>query len=187
MSQSSVNPQIKQIAARIKEMREILNMTSVYVADNLGISEELYLEYENAETDIPIGIIYKTASLMQIDSTLFLIGDGARMTDYTIVRKGHGVKIERYPGYSFSSLAINYIGRQMDPMIVTIKSDDMPAKLVRHGGQEFNYIISGKIAVTIKDKEFFLDEGDSIYFDPSVLHGQRAMSAEASFLTVINE
>ena len=49
-----------------------------------------------------------------------MTGDVPRMDDYTVVRGGNGVKVERYPGYSFSALAFNYKHRQMDPMIVTL-------------------------------------------------------------------
>jgi len=183
----SVSSSVKVIGARIKEMREILDISKREMAEKLGISGELYEGYENGSVDIPIGIIYKAAGVMNVDSTLLLTGEDARMSGYTIVRKGNGQEIERYPGYSFKSLAVNFIGRTMDPMIVTIKADDLPAKLVSHGGNEFNYVLEGTIIVTIKDREFVLDAGDSIYFDPSAMHGQRAVSPVARFLTVINE
>ncbi len=199
MSQSSVESDVKRtetgnlsdsvgaVASRIKEMREILDISSEEMSRKLGVSIELYTEYESGTKDIPIGIIYKAASAMGVDSTLLLIGENARMQSYTVVRNGAGVEIERYPGYSFSSLAINFIGRTMDPMVVTIHADDLPAKLVKHGGQEFNYVIEGSVAVTINGHEFVLNEGDSIYFDPSLPHGQKAVTSIARFLTVINE
>ena len=106
---------------------------------------------------------------------------------FTVVRKNKGVSIERYPGYRFSSLAINYINRLMSPMIVTLKKDDEEPELVTHGGQEFNYVLTGKVAVTIGRKKIILEEGDSIYFNPTIPHGQRAVDGDATFLTVINE
>ena len=42
-----MNEQILQISARIKELREILEMDVSEVAEALGISESLYLQYEN--------------------------------------------------------------------------------------------------------------------------------------------
>ena len=52
------------------------------------------------------------------------------MNDYTIVRKGQGVEIERYKGYKFRSLAFNYIGRQFDPMVVDLEPMETPPELV---------------------------------------------------------
>lgn len=107
------------------------------------------------------------------------------MEDYTIVRKGKGMKVERYEGYSFNSLAYNFIHRLMDPMIVDLKPKDVPPELVSHAGQEFNYVIEGTVVVTISGREYVLNAGDSIYFDPRKLHGQKAVGGPAKFLTVI--
>lgn len=182
----NIEEQIKLVAKRIKEMREILEISVERVAAALNISAEQYLRYENCEDNIPINIIYGVAQVFNVDSTTLLTGDAPRMVDYTVVRGGNGIEIERCPGYSFSSLAINYIGRTMDPMIVTLKSDDKPADLIQHNGQEFNYVIEGTIIVKVGPHEFELNAGDSIYFNPSLLHGQRAKSPVARFLTVLN-
>jgi len=184
---SNVSAPIEAVASRIKEMRDILDISVETMAQKLDITVEQYLEYENCEKDIPIGVIYKAANVMGIDSTLLLIGESARMQSYTVVRKGGGVEIERYRGYSFTSLAMNYIGRTMDPMIVTIHNDEQPAKPVKHGGQEFNYVLEGKIIVTVNGNDFLLEEGDSIYFNPELWHAQKAVTSVARFLTVINE
>ena len=182
----SVVNQIGQIAARIAEMRDLCGMSIEEVSEKLDVLPELYRRYESGAEDIPIGVVYTLAQIFGIDSTTLLTGDRARMTDYTVVRAGKGIEIERFPGYSFSSLAINYIGRQMDPMIVTMSLSDKPAKLVTHPGQEFNYVLKGKIRVVIGEHFFDLDTGDSIYFNPMLPHGQRALSETAEFLTVIN-
>lgn len=179
--------EIKQIADRVREMREIIGIEAEEIANKIGVSVAEYLSYENAEDDIPIGKLYLIADELGIDPTVLLIGDNPRMADYTLVRGGHGINVERYAGYEFSSLAYNYIGREMEPMIVTLKASDEAHEPVTHEGQEFNYVISGTVGVTIKDKEFILEVGDSIYFNPSLPHGQRAIGGEAKFLTVINE
>lgn len=183
----NIGKQLELIAARIKELRELLEITEEEMAERLGIDPILYKKYESCEEEIPISIIYGAANIMQVDSTLLLVGDTPKMLDYTVVRKNKGMKIERYPGYSFSSLAINYIGREMDPMIVSLKAENHPAELVSHSGQEFNYCLKGCVIVTVNDKDFELNEGDSIYFNATLPHGQRAKDTDSEFLTVINE
>jgi hypothetical protein len=74
------------------------------------------------------------------------------MQIYTVTRSNSGVGVERFKGYSFEALAYNYIGRNKEPMIVSISPSDEKPKLVAHGGQEFNYVLKGKIGVIIKDK-----------------------------------
>jgi len=182
-----MNEQMKQIAARVTELREILGFSQVEVAAYLNLPLDEYKEYEIAKKDMTIGVIYGLASLFKIDPTVILTGDTPRMDAYTVVKKGEGLKVERYKGYSFSSLAFNYKDRDMDPMIVTIKKNDKNANLVPHGGQEFNYCLKGTMKVTVGAKEVTLNEGDSIYFSSSIPHKQCAVTDEAVFLTVLNE
>jgi len=180
-------PQIKQISDRIRELREILDISAADVAGNIGVSLEEYMAYEDGCDDIPIGKLYLISDELGIDPTVLLVGEAPRMADYTLVRSGRGINIERYAGYRFSSLAYNYIDREMEPMTVSLTHSDEVPGLVTHEGQEFNYVLSGKVAVTVGKREFILSVGDSIYFNPSIPHGQRAVDGDAEFLTVINE
>lgn len=180
--------QVEQIAARIRELREILEVPAEQIASEIDVSAEAYIRYENAEDDIPVGKLYLIANALGVDPTVLLIGDGPRMADYTVVRQGNGVSVERYKGYKFTSLAYNYIGRQMEPMIVSLDPSEAKPELVTHQGQEFNYVLEGTVAVMLRDREYILKAGDSIYFNPVIPHGQRAVGgAPARFLTIINE
>ena len=180
-----MNEQIKLIGARIRELREILDITPEKAAAEVGISVEQYMQYEGAKADITVGVLYGLATVFGVDPTVLLTGDAPRMGEYTIVRKGQGIKIERYAGYSFSALAFNFKRREMAPMLVTLSHSEV-AELVTHPGQEFNYVLEGKIKIVIGKKEFTLEPGDSVYFNPALPHGQRAVTEQAKFLTVIN-
>ena len=179
--------EIKMIADRVRELRDILEISVEDMAEKIGVSVEQQLMYENAEDDIPVGKLYLMASEMGVDPTVLLAGQTPRMEEYTVIRGGKGVTVERYAGYRFTSLAFNFKNRDMEPMIVSLlPSDEMP-ELVTHAGQEFNYVLEGKVAVTIGKKTHILEAGDSVYFNPALPHGQHAVDAPAKFLTVINE
>ena len=179
--------EIKMIADRVREMRDILEIDVKDMAEKIGVSEEQYLQYENAEDDIPVGKLYLMAAQFGVDPTVLLSGQAPRMEDYTVIRGGKGVTVERYAGYRFTSLAFNFKNRDMEPMIVSLLPSDEQPELVTHAGQEFNYVLEGKVAVTIGKKTHVLEAGDSVYFNPALPHGQHAVDAPAKFLTVINE
>lgn len=179
--------QLKQIASRIKELREILEISKMKMAADLGVSPEEYIQYENAEKDIPISTIFSIASLLDVDYSVLLTGEGPRMDAYTVVRKGEGVAVDRYEGYHFESIASNFKNKIMEPMIVSLEQKETPPALVMHGGQELNYCLEGKVRVTVGKNSFVLTEGDSIYFNPKLPHGQEAVDGPTKFLTVITE
>lgn len=177
----------QQVSARITELREILELSQQEVAEKIGVDLETYKAYESGEKDIPISMLYEVASLMNTNLTVLLTGEEAKMDSVSVCRSGKGVEVQRYPGYRFTSLAYNFKNRVMEPLLVCLDKEDGPVKLVSHGGQEYNYVTQGSVKVTVGKKEYILNEGDCIYFDPKVPHGQSAVSDKAQFITVIQE
>lgn len=182
-----MNPELKEIAHRMREMREVLSLQESDIAAQAGLSEEAYKKYEAGEQPIPISAIYAVAKAMEIDPTLLMTGEAPKNSRYTVTRNGKGVSVERYKEYSFSALAYNFKGRFMDPMIVELLPQENPPTMVTHTGQEFNYVLEGEMIVIYDGKELYLKAGDSIYFDPSAPHGQMTKASYAKFLTIIME
>ncbi|MDY4975792.1 MAG: cupin domain-containing protein [Clostridia bacterium] len=178
--------ELKMIAERIRELREACDYTPQRLARELGIDEQVYLDYEENGENIPISVIYDIANKFSVDLSEILTGKTARLDTYCVVKKGQGVQVDRCPGYQFRDLAQNYAGKKMEPLIVVVEPADQNPKLIVHEGQEFNYVLEGTIKVIYDDKEIELSEGDSIYFNPTHPHGQKAVGDQpATFLTMI--
>ncbi|MDR1906050.1 MAG: cupin domain-containing protein [Clostridiales bacterium] len=178
--------QIRAIAGRIKDFRTFNEISIKDIASKLNISDGEYEEYESGKKDIPIGIIYSLASLLDIEPTVIITGNYPEESVACVFYDGAGTVVQRHPGYRYMSLADGFKNKAMKPMIVTMEPNDN-AELLVHEGQEFNYVLEGKIRVVIGDKEFYLRQGDGVYFNPKIPHAQYAMSEKAKFLTVINE
>ena len=176
------------IKERLRELREISGYTAEQTAAELNISVKTYAEYERTGENIPISALYHIANLFKVDMSELLTGKTPRLTDFCVTPKNCGANVDRYPGYAFEGLAYKFHNKIMEPMIVTVEPQEHDPELVAHGGQELNYVIEGTVLVLFEEKRLLLNEGDSIYFDPAHMHGQRAMNGRrAKFLTVICE
>jgi len=182
-----MNIELNQIPKRIKELREILEIPVEDISRLINLSSDEYREYEDGKKDIPISLLYEIANILNVDMTVILTGEEPHMNSYTIMRKGKGVPVERFSGYTYSALANNFANKSMEPLLVTLEPSNEEPKLVSHTGQEFNLVLKGKVRVIIGKHDFVLAEGDSIYFDPKIPHGQFAVNETAQFLTVIDE
>lgn len=179
---------INEIGARLRELREASDYTVEQLASELNIAPEIYSAYEVDGKDIPISVIYEISNKFGVDFTEIVTGTPARLDTYHIVKRGDGRQVNRNPEYHFEDLAYRYADKVMQPLLVTLEPTDTPAKLITHSGQEFNMVLEGTVVVCIGDKEFFLTAGDSIYFNPTIPHGQRCGGPEkARFITVIAE
>jgi transcriptional regulator with XRE-family HTH domain len=187
MKNTAPHEQIALIPERIKELRTVLEISALDMAKEINIPFETYNKYENGELDIPISVLYTIAHRLGTDITVLITGEEARMENAAVCRKGKGVSIERYPGYEFSSLAYNFKHRTLEPLLVHLDSQKPQAALVSHSGQEFNYVVEGKVKVTVGKTEHILTAGDSIYFDARLPHGQSAVEGTAEFITIIQE
>ena len=61
-----MNNQVIQIAARIRELREILDVPQEALAQKIGVDIEEYKRYESAQDDIPIGVLYGVAAELRV-------------------------------------------------------------------------------------------------------------------------
>ena len=178
---------IRQIADRIRELREIGGLTVEALADRLNIPAGEYERYENGDLGIPISTLYELAGIFKVELTELLTGTAPRLHSFCLVKNGEAADVERYKGYRFQSLAYNFANKRIEPLLVTIEPEEnKKMSLVTHPGQEFNYVLEGSIRVILGGKEVDMGEGDSIYFDPTIPHGQTALGGkQARFLTVI--
>ncbi|HEX2945854.1 MAG TPA: cupin domain-containing protein [Clostridia bacterium] len=179
--------QVKQIASRIKDLREIAGMSEESLAAELGVTADTYREYEGGNTDIPIGFLYEVANRFGVELTAVLTGEGPRLHTYCLVRKEKGVSVDRRNPYKYQSLAYNFIHKKAEPFLVTVEpGTDDAVHFNSHPGQEFNYVMEGTLMIYIDGHSLTLNEGDSLYFDSSCSHGMKALGGKtAKFLAII--
>lgn len=183
-----MSEQIRLIASRIRELREISEISIETLASELKISEEIYREYESGETDIPVSFLYQIANRFNVELSAILTGDAPKLHTYQLVRSEKGVSVERREHYKYHSLAYNFVGKRAEPFIVTVEPEaaESPVHFNSHKGQEFNYIIEGTVKIIINGRELIMNEGDSVYFDSSANHGMKALNGKkARFLAII--
>ena len=179
---------LKEVAKRIREMREICDITETDMAKKTEVSLEDYRAYENGELDFPFTFIHKCSLAFGIGITDLLEGQSAHLSSYTVTRKGQGPEIDRNNQYKYQSLAVGFKDRKVNPFMVQVDplpGDKKPNKN-GHDGQEYDYVIEGQLEVTIEEKVMVLNPGDSIYFDSRKSHCFRSLNNEpAKFLCII--
>jgi len=183
-----MNEQIRQIADRIRELRDIARLSAETCAQDLGIPAEIYRSYESGKTDIPASFLYQVAQKFQVDLTSLLTGEAPRLHVYAVTRAGKGISVQRRKDYDYQSLAHNFINRRMEPFLINVPlhPDTDPIPLNAHPGQEFNYLLEGELRVVVGGHEIRLAPGDSIYFDATRPHGLKAQGGKpAKLLAVI--
>jgi quercetin dioxygenase-like cupin family protein len=179
---------IKEIADRVRELRELSEVPVKEMAESLQVSNETYLKYESGIEDIPASMLFEIAHILHIDMATLLTGEEPRMNIFTVTRDGKGVSVERRKQYGYQNLSEKFIHKKAEFFIVSVepKPQETKPETNSHLGQEFNYVLRGTLKVYIHNNEIVLREGDSIYFDSNYEHAMEALGGEpAKFLAVI--
>ena len=188
MTGTMADTDLKELAERIRGLREACDVSVEDMASDLGVPVETYEQWETVADDGPISAIYHMAHRFGVDMSEVLTGTSAKLDTYHVVRRGEGKVVDRHPGYHFEDMAWRYRNKMMQPLVVILEPGDETVELISHKGQEFNFVIEGSVAITVGDKEFVLNQWDSIYFNPEIPHGQRCHGdATAKFITIIAE
>lgn len=180
--------QIQLVAARIKELREISAISAESFARELNVDSALLHQYEQGDSDIPVGFLFKVAQRFNLELSALLRGDQPKLHIYSVVRKGKGLNSDRRKQYSYENLAWNFMHKKVEPFIVSVApyQESATPEFNTHPGQEFNFVLEGTLMVIVNGHEVVLNEGDSIYFDSGYQHAMRALNNQsARFLAII--
>ena len=179
--------QTKSIGERLREIRTILEIPAAEMAALTGVSEEQYLARERGEADCHFSFLYDCAKRFGVDLNAIVCGQSPKLSSYALNRAGNGVAIERSHEFKYHQLASNFKDRMTEPLFVVAKPQrpGLPIPLSTHPGQEFDYVLKGKLKVRIGDKTEILAPGDSLYYDSNQPHGMVAVECdECEFLAI---
>lgn len=182
--------QIKEIAERIRGLREMMGISAEEMAKNLGLGLADYESYERGELDFPFTFLMKCAQCFGIDMVELMTGENPRLSFYTVTRAGHGLPIERRKGFDYKHLAPYIKNKLAEPFIVNAPYSDeeqnKPIKYSTHEGQEFDYILKGSLKCDLDGHIEVLNEGDSILYDSGHCHGMIATGgSDCDFLAIL--
>ncbi len=173
---------IKEMASRIKELRQIESLSTLEMAEKTGVSEEEYIKCEEGLSDLNFAFIYRCANAFSVDVTDIIEGDSPNLHSYTLTRAGKGQKIEQAHGMTYFNLAAKFKNRIAEPLYVcsaySEEAQNREIELTSHKGQECDLVLEGHLKIKIGDHEEVLGPGDSIYYDSSTPHGMIAVDGK---------
>lgn len=175
---------------RVRRARESRGLTLEDLGSRVGISPDILRRVESNKEVPPLGELVKLGKALEMRMGYF-ISPGVEKP-LTIVRASerrpvsrHDEKTSKRHGYSYESLAPEKANRTMEPFLVTLLPTEVE-EFSTHDGQEFIFVLEGKMKVQVKDEVEFLQAGDALYYDSTQPHFVRCVgNKETKILAVI--
>ena len=170
---------IKEMAHRIKELREIEGYTVAEMAQKTDVSEKEYLDCEEGRENLNFAFIYRCALAFGVDVSDIIQGSSPNLTSFTVTRAGAGQEIGQAHGMVYYNLAAAFRNRIAEPLYVKVPCDKSnqhrDIELTTHKGQELDIVIEGSLKVQVGEHITILNKGDTIYYDSGTPHGMEAV------------
>ena len=173
---------VKEIAARVRVLREIEELSAEALAKELGFDPSDYISWEAGEKDFPVGALVEIAARYKVDLSELISGAASKLKTFCVTRAGQAPEVSRRPMYGYWNLAYNFHRKKAEPFIVeaSAETEAKPINLNTHPGQEFNYILEGRLLISISGHDIELEPGDCVYYDSSEPHGMKALGGKAA-------
>jgi mannose-6-phosphate isomerase-like protein (cupin superfamily) len=180
--------EVREITARVKVLREIEEISGETLAKELGFDPAEYHRWESGEAEFPVGALVEIAARFKVDLSELITGKTSKLTTFCLTRADEAPAVSRRPMYEYWNLAYNFHRKKAEPFLVEAKAEtgDRPLSINTHPGQEFDYVLEGRLLVSVGGHEMELGPGDSIYYDSQEPHGMKALGGKrARFLAVV--
>lgn len=165
---------MKRLGERIKRKRESMQMQLNDLARKVGVSSSALSQIENAKA-FPSIVTLKTIADKLTTTVGELIGENETLTKNPLIKQEEKKFVkENDSGTSLFLLSHHDPLKQMETYLVQFsRNSDTNDIFTEHPGQEFCYILKGKVKFTLDEKEYQLSEGDSLYFNSNIPHSAR--------------
>lgn len=185
----------ERIGSRLKILRKQRGMTLNEIAQQASLSASLFSRLENGKNMPSIQTLQLIADVLKIDIGYFFQRESRK--GFVVSRAGkhriiHAYKRswkgrERYgPLYDTELLADGVDNPFMVPMILKVEKRNYKNNPPPHGGQEFLYVLEGKVLFSLGEEKITLKKGDALYFDANVPHMGTSLSNKPSKVLAVH-
>jgi len=166
---------------RLAKLRREKKLTLKNLANETGLNSTHISQIEKGEVIPPVAVILQLSRALEIDSSLLLREE----------RKQAGNRSDedyrkRTEDYTYQTLTPEARHKHLKAFKIFIdpKSDHKGVSY-QHLGEEFIYVLTGKIEVMVGENKNTLEPGQSLHFNSSIVHKLRNVSAEKAELLVV--
>lgn len=158
---------INHIGQRIRRLRRESKMTLLEVATASSLSVGFLSQVERNLTGISISSLVNVAKALGVPLGALLEHPRQAQPD------SHEGRRESYQvgpmRQKYERLSTTFAGSLLNAVKVQMM-EGYSSEWVAHGGDEFVYVLSGKVRYTVRKKDYELTAGDSLHFDAQHRH-----------------
>lgn len=162
---------MQELVDNVKRYRELNGISIRELSRRTGLSASALSQLENGKSIPSITAVKKIADALNTTVGI-IIGEEKSEADIKIVKEGERKSLENF-GYGLTLEFLTTIDKhhQIEPTIQVLEKKAVSGRPpYQHEGDEFLFVLEGSIKLVYGNLDFFIEKGDSVYFNPSIPH-----------------
>jgi transcriptional regulator with XRE-family HTH domain len=172
-----------KIGERIRNLRQLSNLTQEELAERAGLTKGFISQVERDLTSISLDSLIQILGALDEDiSEFFRDSTGEEKIVY---RENDRVVIEKEKIQRFELLVPGSTNRRLEPILLTLRKGQVTPKERPHEGEEFGYVLRGRVTLRFGKEVLKLKTGECFYLSTEKEHWlQNTSSKEAIILWI---
>ncbi|MDQ7782710.1 MAG: cupin domain-containing protein [Desulfomonilaceae bacterium] len=168
----------QSLGERVRAMRKRLNLDLDQLAEKTGFKAEYLEKVEEGKIAPPVGTLIQISRSLSVDSSA-LLAEGKMEERRRSYRK-------RTKAYSYKNLTPDAEDKHLWAYLVTLDPKKEHEMVVyRHEGEEFVYVLEGRVEITVGEEATVVKKGGSIHFNSAMAHNLKNLSTKRTKLLVV--
>jgi transcriptional regulator with XRE-family HTH domain len=162
------------LALTVRRLRQDKNLRMHMLAQRSGLGVSTISKIESGQISPTYDTLLRIAGGLDVDVAELFSSRGINAVTgrRAVTRRNAGV-VHETPQYVYEMLCSELSNKKFIPLVTRVSAHSLSAfpKLIQHAGEEFVYVLSGRIVLhTEHYAPTVLEEGDSAYFDSQMGH-----------------
>ena len=167
------------VGQTIQKARKERKFSFEQVANQTGLSIDYLKTVEKGKLIPPVAVLLQISRALGIDSRSFLYESKSK------IQKRIKEQIGITENYTFTTLTPNAAHKHLKTFHVSIEEHrEHKGFSYQHEGEEFVFVLSGKIELIVGEHRNTLSKGESLHFNSVIPHKMRNLSEKISELIV---
>ncbi len=156
-----------EIGTKIKELRLKNNLTQEELGDRCELTKGFISQLENDLTTPSIDTLNDIVTILGSNLSEFF---DERKEDPVVFKKDDYFVKESDDGSSVTWLVPSAQKNEMEPIFVTLPPHTESERDIPHEGEEFGYVLSGRIKLLLGKKSYTVCKGETFYYKADKTH-----------------
>jgi len=156
----------EDFAGKMKRLRKKNKISMEALARETGYDADYLESVESGDRRPPVSAIIRISDALDVDSGTFLSAENK-----TSMKKKAESYDKREKAYSYKALTPGARSKHMKAFQVTIDPEsEHEGVAYQHEGEEFIYVLEGRLDIKVGSKKHNLKKGQSIHFNSNLVH-----------------